>query len=168
MRESTLSRRHFRRGDRIQLEALASDGDDESEPLRGPEIQVVNSPPRIVSTPEKIDEDGTFRYAVAVEDADDDRRLRYRLLEGPTGMTLNWLSGKLSWAPSEDQEGTHPVEIEVDDLAGGKDTQRFEIEVGLEEPAPPPAAPNLENTGDVPSVSDVGRSGSAKPSSPQR
>ena len=138
MRESTLGRRHFRRGDRIQVEALASDGDDESEPLRSPEIQVVNSPPTIVSTPEKIDEDGTFRYAVAVEDPDDDRRLRYRLLQGPTGMTLDWLSGKLAWTPSDSQEGTHAVEIEVDDLAGGKTTQTFEIEVGFEKPAPKP------------------------------
>jgi hypothetical protein len=143
--ESTLSGRHFRRGDRIELEAVASDGDDESEPLRSPEIQVVNSPPRIVSTPEKIDEGGSFRYAVAVEDADADRRLRYRLLQGPPGMTLDWLSGKLAWTPSDDQEGTHPVEIEVDDLAGGKDTQTFEIQVGFEEPGekpePAPAAP---------------------------
>jgi hypothetical protein len=139
--ENTLTRRHFRRGDRIQLEAVASDGDDESEPLRSPEIHVLNSPPRIVSTPEKIDEDGTFRYAVAVEDADDDRRLRYRLLEGPTGMTLDWLSGKLTWAPSDDQEGTHAVEIEADDLAGGKATQSFEIQVGFEKPAQEPAAP---------------------------
>ncbi len=135
---STLGRRHFRRGDRIQVEAVASDGDDESEPLRSPEIQVANSPPIIVSTPEKIDEDGTFRYAVVVEDADDDRRLRYRLLEGPTGMTLDWLSGKLAWTPSDGQEGTHAVEIEVDDLAGGRATQTFEIQVGFEEPAPKP------------------------------
>jgi hypothetical protein len=140
-KRSTLDRRHFRRGDRIQLEALASDGDDESEPLRSPEIHVLNSPPRIVSTPEEIDEDGAFRYAVAVEDADDDRRLRYRLLEGPTGMTLDWLSGKLSWTPSNDQAGTHAVKIEVDDLAGGKATQTFEIQVGFEEPAQAPAAP---------------------------
>ena len=131
--QSTLGRRYFRRGDRIQLEAVASDGDDESEPLRSPEIKVLNSPPRIVSTPEKIDEDGSFRYAVAVEDADDDRRLRYRLLQGPPGMTLDWLSGKLAWTPSDDQEGTHPVEIEVDDLAGGRVTQTFEIQVGFEE-----------------------------------
>lgn len=139
--ESRLSRRHFRRGDVIQLEALASDGDDESEPLRSPEIHVVNSPPSIVSTPEKIDEDGSFRYAVAVDDADGDRRLRYRLLEGPTGMTLDWLSGELSWAPSNDQQGTHAVKIEVDDLAGGKATQTFEIQVGFEESAQAPAAP---------------------------
>jgi len=140
--ENTLTRHHFRRGDRIQLEAVASDGDDESEPLRSPEIQVLNSPPRIVSTPEKIDEDGTFRYVVAVEDPDDDRRLRYRLLEGPTGMKLDWLSGKLSWAPSDTQEGTHAVEIEVDDLAGGKVTQTFEIQVGFEKPEEQaPAAP---------------------------
>jgi len=132
--ESTLTRRHFRSGDSIQLEAVASDGDDESEPLLSPEIHVLNSPPRIVSTPESIDEDGTFRYAVAVEDPDDDRRMRYRLLESPTGMKLDWLSGKLVWTPADDQEGTHAVQIEVDDLAGGKVTQTFEIQVGFEKP----------------------------------
>jgi hypothetical protein len=140
--EDTLTSRHFRRGDSIQLEAVASDGDDESEPLLSPEIHVLNSVPRIVSTPEKLDEDGTFHYTVAVEDADDDRRLRYRLVEGPTGMTLDWLSGKLSWAPSDTQAGTHAVEVEVDDLAGGKATQAFEIQVGFEKPEEQaPAAP---------------------------
>lgn len=138
VKENTLGSSHFRRGDRIQLEALASDGDDESEPMRSPEIHVLNSPPRIVSAPEKLDEDGSFRYAVTVEDPDDDRRLRYRLLEGPTGMTLDWLSGKLVWTPSNDQEGTHPVEIEVDDLAGGKVTQAFEIRVAFKEPEQAP------------------------------
>jgi hypothetical protein len=136
--ENTLGRRHFRRGDRIRLEVVASDGDAESEPQSSQEIRVLNSPPRIVSTPEKIDEDGSFRYAVAVEDPDDDRRLRYRLLEGPTGMTLDWLSGRLLWTPSESQAGTHPVEIEVDDLAGGKVTQAFELRVGFRKPEQAP------------------------------
>jgi len=136
---NTLSSPHFRRGDRIELEAVAWDGDDESEPRLSAEIQVVNSPPRIVSTPEKVDEDGSFRYAVAVEDPDNDRRLRYRLLEGPEGMKLDWLSGRLVWTPSDGQDGSHAVVIEVDDLAGGKTTQTFQLKVSSKEPEPAPA-----------------------------
>ena len=61
-------------------------------------------------------------------------------------MKLDWLSGKLSWTPSNDQEGTHAVEIEVDDLAGGKVSQTFEIQVGFEKPEPAPAAPGALST----------------------
>ena len=35
-------------------------------------------------------------------------------VEGPKGMKLDWLSGRLTWAPADGQEGTHPVEIEAE------------------------------------------------------
>jgi len=135
----TLSSRHFRRGDRISLVVIASDAEDESDPLQSPEIRVVNAPPRITSRPSGVDSSGIFRYQVAVEDPDGDRALRYRLVEAPPGMTLDWLAGTLVWNPGQEQAGKHPVVIEVDDQAGGTASQAFEVEVGFE-PAPASAA----------------------------
>lgn len=128
-RGSSLTAPHFARGDQIRLEVVASDGEDETDPVLSPEIAVLNSPPRIVSDPMGFDAAGAFRYAVQVEDADHDRRLRFRLVEGPSGMRIDWLKGTVLWEPEENQEGSHRVVIEVDDLAGGTTTQTFELEV---------------------------------------
>ena len=133
-----LSHARFRRGDTIELEVVASDGADESDPLRTPPLEIVNTPPRITSAPEGIDETGAFQYAVQVEDPDGDRK-RFKLLKAPTGMSIDFLNGKLSWDPQEKQSGKHAVEIEVDDLAGGKTTQAFDLEVEFEAPTPPAA-----------------------------
>ena len=135
---SVLSHSRFRRGDTIELELVASDGTDESEPLRTPPMEIVNTPPRITSAPQGLDAAGAFRYAVEVEDPDGDRK-RFKLLKGPGGMVMDFLSGELSWDPAEKQAGKHAVEIEVDDLAGGKTTQAFDLEVEFVSPSPPAA-----------------------------
>jgi hypothetical protein len=140
----TLPGASLERGDRVELEVVASDGDDESEPLRSAPVRVVNSAPRITSTPSQVDEGGSFVYQVQVEDPDQDRLLRFRLTRAPAGMQIDWLKGRVSWKPGQEQAGRHPVEIEVDDQAGGLATQEFELEVALdaEDPSPPtPAAP---------------------------
>jgi hypothetical protein len=131
----------FRRGDRIRLQVSASDGDAESEPLLGPEIHVINAPPRIVSAPAGLDASGSFRYAVQVEDPDGDRSLRFRLLRGPAGMGIDWLAGTLRWTPAETQAGGHDVVIQVDDQAGGVATQAFRLQVAVEPAAKPAPAP---------------------------
>ena len=114
----TLSSRHYRRGDSIELEAVASDGAAQSQRLRSQPIEVVNAPPRITSTPGGIDESGVYRYQLEVEDPDGDRSFSYRLVEGPRGMVLDPVDGQLSWEPAPAQSGAHPVEVEVDDSPG--------------------------------------------------
>jgi hypothetical protein len=140
-RGAALGPSNFRRGDTIELEVTASDGDDESEILRGPELRVVNSPPVFKSQPKGLDPDGTFRYTPEIGDPDGDRRLRFRLVTAPKGMTIDWLRGAVAWRPGEDQEGRHQVAIEVDDLEGGLATQNFHVDVAFEKPAPRPPAP---------------------------
>jgi hypothetical protein len=137
---ATLAARHFSRGDRIELEVVASDGEDESAPVRSPPIEVVNAAPRIVSRPGRIGADGVFRYAVRVEDPDGDEGFRYRLLKGPSGMSIDPEQGELRWTPAFDAVGSHPVEIEVEDPHGGRATQSFALEL-LYGAEPPPAAP---------------------------
>jgi hypothetical protein len=133
-----LGDRHFDRGDTIEFEVSAVDADDESEPWRSPPIRVLNSPPVIVSSPTGLREDGTFHYRIEPRDPDGDRVFRYRLIEGPKGMQLDWLSGVVSWQPTDDQAGAHAVKLEADDQRGGVAAQSFQITVEI---APKTATP---------------------------
>lgn len=143
--DAVLTKRHFARDDIVEVEVVVSDGEDETDPLRSPPITIQNSLPVVTSTPQGFDGDGAFRYTPEVTDADGDRRLRFRLLEAPEGMQVDWLRGTVSWRPREDQAGKHRVDLEVDDGAGGVDVQSFVLDVKFEEPdaesAPTPAAP---------------------------
>ena len=139
---ATLRSPNFKRGDQVEFQVRASDGEDVGEPLAAPPIEILNSPPVITSTPAGLDATGSFRYTPTVEDADGDRRIRFRLVEAPEGMSIDWLAGRIAWRPADDQAGEHPVTIEVDDSAGGITTQSFTISVALEgEDAASPAAP---------------------------
>ncbi len=128
-----LPKNRFRRGDKIDLDIVATDGSLDSEPMSAPTIVIVNAEPLIVSVPTEMNENGTFEYKVVVEDADD-RMLRYALLERPDGMTIDWLGGAVRWKPTNEQAGKHTVKLEVDDQNGGKATQVFTLDVTIEEP----------------------------------
>ena len=136
-----LSTRGLRRGDRIRVAVVATDGEDDSNRIESIEITVANAMPVIVSEPGAPDETGVFRYQVRAEDSDGDRNLRFSLTTAPEGMTLDSLFGELAWTPRDDQHGVFPVEIRVEDLQGGWATQRFEVTVGAGEPEAPPASP---------------------------
>ncbi|MBW2289734.1 MAG: hypothetical protein JRG90_18190 [Deltaproteobacteria bacterium] len=127
---AALDQRHFRRGDRIVLEVRASDGETESAPIRSAAVEVVNAPPRIHSSPDEIHGEQNLHYRMRAKDPDGDRQLRFRLVQAPEGLTLDWMSGELAWTPGEDQAGTHLVEIEVADSEGGSTTQKIELRVG--------------------------------------
>jgi len=132
----------LRRGDVIEVAVVVRDGYDESEPRRSDPVTLGNTAPRIVSQPGWEREGDTFRYPVRAQDADGDRTLRYRLQEGPPGMQIDAIEGVVTWTPEPGQEGTHPVEIEVDDLHGGRSAQRFEVVMESERaPSQAPAAP---------------------------
>jgi hypothetical protein len=143
---ATLPASFFKRGDKISLEVVASDGDAESKPLFSAPIEVVNAAPKIVSQPGAIGSDGVFRYAVTAEDPDGDRVFRYRLAKGPVGMTVGFDDGKVVWDPPATATGSHEVEIEVADNQGARSLQRFTLDVSFsgEEPAAKPPAPAAE------------------------
>jgi len=140
-----LETERMQRGDVVEVTVVARDGYDESERRTSDPVTLGNTPPRIVSQPAWEREGDTFRYAVEARDPDGDRTLRYRVLEGPPGMQIDAIEGVLTWSPEPGQEGRHPVEIEVDDLQGGRTAQRFEVVMELDGPAaqaPAAAAPS--------------------------
>jgi hypothetical protein len=125
-----LETRSLGRGDTVRVEVVARDGRGESAPLSSPLLTVRNGVPEIVSEPEGTGPDGRFRYQVRVRDPEGDTHLRFRLAEAPPGMRINPVLGLVEWQPGPDQAGTHPVEIVVEDSAGSRGLQRFELIIG--------------------------------------
>ncbi len=137
--------RRLRRGDQVRVRVVANDGSGESQPLESDAIRIANSPPQISLMPATQGEDGTFRYEFEASDPDGDRNLRFRLAEGPSGMSMDSLVGVLSWRPTAEQAGVHPVEVRVEDAHGDATALRFEVRVSATEvsaeDAPPASAP---------------------------
>jgi hypothetical protein len=131
----------LKKGDRIRVRVVATDGNGESAPLESADILVGSAHPEIVSSPPGITEEGVFRYAVEARDPDGDRNLRYRLAEGPEGMKIDEVLGEVEWRPGENQAGLHKVSIVVRDSSRLETTQSFEVTVSRAgEPPPAPAA----------------------------
>ena len=86
-----------------------------------------NNTPEITSTPiTSIDENTFYQYTVLASDPEGSQ-LTYHLLNAPTGLTLT--NNILEWAPTFDDAGEYPVEIEVEDIEGATATQTFLLTV---------------------------------------
>ena len=132
-----LTRDRFSRGKRLRAFVVASDGSHESEAFATPEIVVENAPPMITTYPTGFDATGAFVYPIGVIDADGDRDLEFRLVEGPAGMRIEAHEGTLTWRPGIEQVGRHAVRVEVHDGRGGSESQVFALKVRR---VPTPAA----------------------------
>jgi hypothetical protein len=118
------------RGDRLQVEVVATDRESTSPPFRSDVFRVENLPPRITSRPAKPKpSDAVFHYQVAAEDPDRDR-VTFRLLSAPKGMTVNE-DGLVTWPlpPAGERKGDHVVKLEVSDAKGGDATQEFTLDL---------------------------------------
>jgi hypothetical protein len=112
--QAVFNTERLKRGDRLQARVRVSDGDEWSPVAESMTLTLANDP-------------------------DGDRSLRFRLLEGPAGMTVDSVTGRLSWRPGPDEVGTHAVEVAVADAEGAESAMRFELNVSggaASEPAP--------------------------------
>lgn len=89
------------------------------------ESDLNNHAPVIVSAPIEQSLGGPYRYDVEAVDADTDS-LSYRLINPPSGMTINETTGLIEWS---NPVGTQPVPVRVliNDGRGGIDRQNFAI-----------------------------------------
>ncbi len=116
------------RGDRVAVEAVASDGQSSSAPLRSPALTIENRPPQFTSQPPAPGPtDAAFRYQIVAADRDGDA-LSYNLVSAPAGMTVN-PGGVVVWPlpPPDQRRGDYPVAVRVTDSKGGEATQEFLI-----------------------------------------
>ncbi len=92
-----------------------------------------NEPPQITSVPMQITRVlSPYAYQVEVTDADGDS-LTYSLSESPEGMTINAVTGLITWTPDETQIGTNHVTVRVDDAREAWASQIFALRVTEEE-----------------------------------
>ena len=97
-----------------------------------------NGPPLILSVPstEAVVNQG-YVYLVEASDPEGDS-LAYALAAGPAGVTIDPLTGVLTWTPTAGQEGTQTLTLVVSDPFGGAAEQTFAVVVQAASPNQPP------------------------------
>jgi len=100
---------------------------------------VVNALPGFTSQPPTQARAGErLLYQVTVADPYPTEDVHtFSLVEAPTGMTIDPMTGLVEWTPAASDAGVHPVRVKVVDSRGGAAEQAFSVEVLLG-PAPPP------------------------------
>jgi hypothetical protein len=144
-RGRTFATEELRRGDRVQVEVTAYDGDTASEAMRSGELTLANRPPEIAGIPKAEREGDAFHYQFEANDPDGDRSLRWSLSEAPAGMTIDPIYGIATWRPTKEQAGDQIIEVNVTDKSGEGSKLRFSVKVTASETVPgkegqPPAA----------------------------
>jgi hypothetical protein len=130
----------LKRGDRLQARVRVSDGEAESPVAETMTLELANRAPRFAGLPQIVASDGAFHAAFEAQDPDGDRGLRFRVIQGPPGLTVDGITGRLAWRPGAEAAGTHPVEVAVGDSFGAESALRFELTVASSRAeATPPA-----------------------------
>ena len=111
---------------------LAEDGNGGSD-VQVYTVDVVsgrtNRQPIITSSPPRFVEIGNdYQYAVAANDSDNDP-LQYFLTDSPDGLTIDRLTGLITWAADQTIAGSHNVAVRVIDGFGGEATQVYQLSV---------------------------------------
>lgn len=151
---STLQRR-----DRLQARVRVTDGDEWSPTAESMVLELANRPPKIAGVPAIEAVGGGIHADLQAEDPDGDKSLRFRLVEGPQGLSIDPVSGRVSWKPASGTTGTHPVEVAVADSFGAESKLRFELSVSAapgekKEAAAPPAKAKAQADDDVDADAD--------------
>lgn len=128
--ESRLPPGIVRRGDKVAVAISGNDGTDQSDWTESPPVVIANSDPVITSQPSyEMTPTGSYTYAIETKDADGDTPLRFELVEGPPGMTVDATSGVVSWKVPDSASGNSKVEVAVSDSSGGRATQDWVLNV---------------------------------------
>lgn len=90
-------------------------------------LGVPNRPPAFTSIPELEATIGReYVYPSTAADPDNDT-LTFSLVSGPTGLTIDPQTGRVTWTPTSTQVGNFPVAIRVSDGRGGTAEQSYTI-----------------------------------------
>jgi hypothetical protein len=139
-KDASFDTRHLKRGDRVQAHVRVSDGESWSPTAESAELELANRPPSIRPLQPPQHESGALRYRLEADDPDGDEPLRFELLSGPPGLSVDPASGLLSWQPGPDVAGSHDVEVAVYDALGAASALRFDVSVNAREEARPAQA----------------------------
>ncbi|MFQ5803139.1 MAG: putative Ig domain-containing protein [Candidatus Methylomirabilales bacterium] len=131
--EATLAPSHYKRGDLLSIQVIASDGQDATPPLRSHQVDVLPAAPKFVSRVAPTDfKDGRFRYQGRALHPDG-KPLRYSLSrEAPRGMRIHPQTGLVEWDPNPSQTGTFAFQVIVEDPVGAKVAQPITLTIEKE------------------------------------
>ncbi len=138
----------LKRGDRLQARVRVSDGEAESPVAETMTLELANRAPRFAGLPAIVASEGAFHAELEAQDPDGDRGLRFRVLKGPAGLSVDSITGQLSWRPGADATGTHPVEVAVGDSFGAESALSFVLTVASSGGEAPPPAKSDESEDD--------------------
>jgi len=89
----------------------------------------MNQPPMFSNIPIVIATAGeTYQYDANANDPEHNP-LTFSLDSAPTGMTIDAITGVISWTPTAAQAGRNRVSLKVIDGQGGSATESFTIQV---------------------------------------
>lgn len=124
--DETLSHEEFRKGDKIAVKAVASDGDNEVERTSAEQV-IVNSPPAFTGDPRVAGQINGL--TLRAEDPDDDP-VQFSLGGAPAGMQIDPKMGRITYQGSEEEPGgDYTVVVKVDDGDGGEARWEFGLSV---------------------------------------
>ncbi len=126
--ESNLDTLGFNRKDIVAVEVIARDQEASGLPLRSAPIVLGNSSPQIVSIPPAPTNRMQYEYVVQAKDEDGDT-VSFTLETAPPGMTIDGVTGFVSWPVNPGLAGTHRVKVMADDGQGGTAWQEFEVSI---------------------------------------
>ena len=126
---ATLNTGAFSRDDSITVEVIPRDADGAGKSKLSEPVALGNNAPKITSHPPSKFDKGVFVYNVQAIDDDKDS-LKYLLEAAPSGMTIDPVTGMISWQVASDVKGTHRVRILVQDGQGGSAFQDFDLSPG--------------------------------------
>jgi hypothetical protein len=143
----TLDTKDFRKKDVLAVLVTASDGKTPREGRAGLPAVIENSPPRFTSRPpaeivlvvpkDGPAREGMYEYAVTAVDPDEDP-VTFELKQAPPGMTIDAVTGKISWKVTLENAGKHHVVIAAKDNDNGVTQQDFDLDIPLGQPAAQP------------------------------
>ncbi len=90
----------------------------------------VNDPPTLIYiSPQTATEDVPFSLQIVGQDVDVGDILTYSLISSLTGMTVNQATGLIAWTPTNDDVGSHTINVWVNDESGAFAERTFLITV---------------------------------------
>lgn len=126
--QNTFSTKGLKKKDVVVVVVTPADGESTGVKKLSTDIVIVNSSPRILSTPLTKVENGAYEYQVVAKDSDGDA-LSYALVTSPVGMTIDRATGLIRWDPPKKvpPKTEVPVKIFVDDGDGGSTIQEYSL-----------------------------------------
>jgi hypothetical protein len=138
--ENVLDTTGFGRKDIVAVEVVVRDQDAAALPVRATPIVLGNSPPQILSSPSALTNREQYEYLLQAKDPDGDM-VNYALETAPPGMTIDRVTGQVTWKVTAGAAGTHRVKVMAEDGQGGTAWQEFEVSIPSTVQPPTPQSP---------------------------